>query len=73
MKLTIALQSEMKVISVPDAIGGNFVVEIPDECARDLWEAQISYWLENKKEQNKLTDSGYLRMKKKKIHLERKK
>lgn len=73
MKLTIVLQSEMMVESSPVGKGGNIVIDIPDECARDLWDAQIEFWLEDNKNGNKITDNGFLRMLKKKLRLERRK
>ena len=47
MKLTIALQNEMLVKSVPIGNGGNIEIDIPDSCKRDLWNAQIEMWLED--------------------------
>lgn len=73
MKLTIALQNEMIVESSPVGKGGNIVIDIPDECARDLWDAQIEFWLEDNKNGNKITDNGFLRMLKKKLKLEHRK
>ena len=43
MKLTIALQNEMKAEIDKN---GNIVIDIPEACKRDLWEAQLEYWLE---------------------------
>ena len=65
MKLTIALQNEM-FVEIKD---GNIEIEIPDTCRRDLWQAQLCFWLED--EDEKLKDSGYLRVNKNKIKLER--
>jgi hypothetical protein len=57
MKLTIALQDEMKA----KLISGNLIeIDIPDDCKRDLWKAQIECWLENDEE--KLIHSGFLRV-----------
>lgn len=36
MTLTIALQNEMKAIIDKN---GNIVIDIPDTCKRDLWDA----------------------------------
>ena len=73
LKLTIALQNEMMVETSPIGKGGNIVIHIPDVCARDLWDAQIEFWLEDDKNGNKLTDDGFLRILKKKLKLERRK
>ncbi len=53
--LTISIPTEAKY----DVIGNNIIIEIPKECNRDLWKAQLEFWLEN---ENKITDSGYLRV-----------
>ena len=66
MKLTIALQTEMKVKLDKN---GNIVIDIPDECKRDLWEAQLEYWLEKDlpTRKNAKVDGGFLRVIKNKI------
>lgn len=67
MILTIALQDEMDAIVDKN---GNIVIYIPDSCKRDLWDAQIEYWLEkdnlNCKNSVK-TDGGFLRVIRNKI------
>ena len=65
--LTIALQNEMDVIIDKS---GNIVIYIPDACKRDLWDAQIEYWLEkdNLNCKNLVnTDGGFLRVIRNKI------
>lgn len=66
MKLTIALQNEMNANIDRN---GNIVIDIPDSCKRDLWDAQIEYWLEKDTPtcQNKKLDGGFLRVIKNKI------
>lgn len=61
MKFTLALQNEMKAIINKD---GNIEIDIPDACHRDLWDAQIQYWLE---ENDSIKDRGFLRVIKKRI------
>lgn len=70
MKLTIALQGEMKAEINRD---GNIVINIPEACRRDLWEAQLEYWLENDfpTYKNAKIDSGFLRIIKNKIKFTR--
>ena len=67
MKLIIALQNEMKAEIDKN---GNIVIEIPNECKRDLWDAQMEYWLEKDMPTWKgaKVDGGYLRIKKNKIN-----
>jgi len=55
-KITLAPQSE----AIVTLEGNNIVIELPDSCARDLWKAQISYWLENENE--KLLETGNFRI-----------
>ena len=66
MKLTIALQNEMNVIIDRN---GNIVIDIPDDCKRDLWDAQIEYWLEKdfSTHKNAKIDGGFLRVIRNKI------
>ena len=66
MTLTIALQNEMKAIIDKN---GNIVIDIPDTCKRDLWDAQIEYWLEKDLPicKNTKIDGGFLRVIKNKI------
>lgn len=67
MVLTIALQNEMDVIIDKS---GNIVIYIPDSCKRDLWDAQIEYWLEKDNLNCKnlvKTDGGFLRVIRNKI------
>lgn len=66
MTLTIALQNEMKVIIDKN---GNIVIDIPDTCKRDLWDAQIEYWLEKDLPicKNTKIDGGFLRVIRNKI------
>ena len=65
MTLTIALQSEMSA----KIENGNIVIDIPDSCKRDLWDAQLEYWLEKDfpTYKNAKTDGGYLRVKRNKV------
>ena len=58
MKLTIALQDEM-----------NATIDIPDSCKRDLWSAQMEYWLEKDSSncKNLKIDGGFLRVIRNKI------
>lgn len=56
-KLTLALQDEMQA----KIEGHNIIIEIPEECKRDLWLSQISYWLENASDE-KLLESGFIRV-----------
>ena len=55
-KLTLAVQDEANI----KIIGNNIEIELPKECNRDLWKAQITYWLEN--ESDKLLESGNIRV-----------
>lgn len=66
MTLTIALQNEMKAIIDKN---GNIVIDIPDTCKRDLWDAQIEYWLEKDLSicKNTKIDGGFLRVIRNKI------
>lgn len=66
MKLTIALQSEMKAEIDRN---GNIVIDIPEACKRDLWEAQLEYWLEKDffTYKNAKADGGFLRVIRNKI------
>lgn len=66
MKLTIALQNEMNAIIDRNR---NIVIDIPDNCKRDLWDAQIEYWLEKDFPTHKGTkiDGGFLRVIRNKI------
>lgn len=66
MKLTIALQNEMKAELDKN---GNIVIDIPEMCKRDLWDAQLEYWLEKDVPTNKneKVDGGFLRVIKSKI------
>ena len=66
MTLTIALQNEMKAIIDKN---GNIVIDIPDTCKRDLWDAQIEYWLEKDLPifKNTIIDGGFLRVIRNKI------
>mgnify|MGYP000284969676 CR=1 FL=1 len=66
MTLTIALQNEMKAIIDKN---GNIVIDIPDTCKRDLWDAQIEYWLEKDLPicKNTKIDGGFLRVIRNKI------
>lgn len=66
MTLTIALQNEMKAIIDKN---GNIVIDIPDTCKRDLWDAQIEYWLERDLPicKNTKIDGGFLRVIRNKI------
>lgn len=66
MTLTIALQNEMKAIIDKN---GNIIIDIPDTCKRDLWDAQIEYWLEKDLPTYKSAkiDGGFLRVIKNKI------
>lgn len=54
-KLTLALQDEANI----KIVGNNIEIELPKECNRDLWKAQITYWLEN---ENKTLESGNIRL-----------
>ena len=66
MKLTIALQSEMKAEIDKN---GNIIIDIPEACKRDLWEAQLEYWLEKDFPTYKdaKVDAGFLRVIRNKI------
>lgn len=66
MKLTIALQSEMKAEIDRN---GNIVIDIPEACKRDLWEAQLEYWLEKDfpTYKNAKVDGGFFRVIRNKI------
>ena len=66
MKLTIVLQREMKAEIDSN---GNIVIDIPDACKRDLWEAQLEYWLEKDLPTYKKAkvDGGFLRVIRNKI------
>lgn len=66
MKLTIALQSEMKAQIDRN---GNIVIDIPESCKRDLWDAQFEYWLEKDMPTYKdaKIDGGFLRVIRNKI------
>lgn len=66
MKLTIALQNEMKAEIDRN---GNVVIYIPDICKRDLWDAQMEYWLEKcvLEHGNKIIDNGIFRIIRKKL------
>ena len=61
MKLTIALQNEMKAEIDRN---GNVVIDIPDDCKRDLWDAQMEYWLEKcvPEHGSKIIDNGFFRI-----------
>ena len=61
MKLTIALQNEMNATIDKN---GNIVINIPDSCKRDLWSAQMEYWLEKDSSncENLKIDGGFLRV-----------
>ena len=66
MTLTIALQNEMKAIIDKN---GNIVIDIPDTCKRDVWDAQIEYQLEKDLPicKNTKIDGGFLRVIRNKI------
>lgn len=66
MKLTIALQDEMNATIDKN---GNIIIDIPDSCKRDLWSAQMEYWLEKDSSncENLKIDGGFLRVIKNKI------
>lgn len=72
LKLTIALQNEMKA-EIDE--NGNVVIYIPDTCKRDLWDAQMEYWLEKcvPEHGNKIIDNGIFRIIRKKLHFIRNK
>jgi len=56
MKLTLGLQREMSIL----VKGNNLEIEILDDCSRDLWKAQIQYWLEDN--DKKVIETGFLRV-----------
>lgn len=66
MKLIIALQSEMEAEIDKN---GNIIIDIPEACKRDLWEAQLEYWLEKDFSTYKdaKVDGGFLRVIRNKI------
>lgn len=66
MKLTIALQRGMQAEINQD---GNIEIDIPDTCKKDLWDAQLEYWLEKDMPtyKNAKIDGGFLRIIKNKI------
>lgn len=61
MKLAIALQEEMEAEVDKDE---NVVINIPNECKRDLWDAQLEYWLEKDfpTYKNAKIAAGYIRV-----------
>lgn len=58
-KLTLAIQDEANI----KIVGNNIEIEFPKECNRDLWKAQITYWLENiENEYNEIFETGNIRL-----------
>ena len=70
MKLTIVLQNEMKADIDKN---GNIIIDIPEDCKRDLWDAQMEYWLEKDMPtyKNAKVDGGYLRVRRNKMRFVR--
>lgn len=54
MELTLSLQDGMTA----ELKNGVVVIKIKEECKRDLWKGQITFYLENEK----VVDSGNIRI-----------
>lgn len=54
MELTLCLQDEMTA----EVKNGVVIIKIKEECKRDLWKGQITFYLEDEK----IVDSGNIRI-----------